>query len=102
MDITSTAQPRRWGVGLSFVVLGLLVPAASSSLRDDMALSLATAVLAVALLSIGVHRLVWVRPAPFPTWQRVFISIVIGTLGFCLAWVMPARLIGLLGGPLRP
>jgi len=89
-------------LGALLVVAGLLTPAVSSALTHDSARSLPAAALAVALLSLGAYRLVWTRPAPFPAWQRVLVALVVGTLGYCLAWVMPAQVLGLLGGALKP
>jgi hypothetical protein len=88
-------------LGALLVVAGLLTPVASSALTHDSARSPPAAALAVALLSLGAYRLVWTRPAPFPAWQRVLMALVIGTLGYCLVWIMPSQLLGLLGGVLR-
>lgn len=90
----------RWP-GALLVAAGLLTPLASILLSPGSGRSFPTVALAVALLSLGVHRLLWTRPAPFPAWQRVLISLVIGTLAYCLAWVMPAQLLGLLAGTLK-
>lgn len=87
--------------GALLMAAGILTPLASIMLLHQSGRSLPTAALAVALLSLGVHRLVWWRPDPFQAWQRVLISLVIGTIAYCLAWVMPAQLFGLLGGTLK-
>jgi hypothetical protein len=55
--------------GALLVAAGILTPLASIMLLHDSGRSLPAAALAVALLSLGVHRLVWWRPDPFQAWQ---------------------------------
>jgi uncharacterized membrane protein (UPF0136 family) len=98
----ATPVPQRpWLIGALLVAAGLLVPLASVLVTNASGQSIPAAVVAIALLTWGVHRLVWTRTAPFPAWQRVLISLVIGTLGYCLVWVMPSQLLALLGGALK-
>lgn len=98
----ATVVPQRpWFIGALLVAAGLLVPLASVLVTNVSGRSIPTAVVAIALLTWGVHRLVWTRPAPFPAWQRGLISLVIGTLGDRLVWVMPSQLLRLLGGALK-
>lgn len=80
---------------------GLLTPLAATVLSPGSGRLGVTAAVALALLSLGAHRLIWTRPAPYSAWQRVFISLVVGTIAYCLVWVMPAQVLGLLGGALK-
>jgi hypothetical protein len=101
MNANPQGEERRLPARVAWPGAGILTPLASIMLLHDSGRSLPAAALAVALLSLGVHRLVWWRPDPFQAWQRVLISLVIGTIAYCLAWVMPAHLLGILGGTLK-